>query len=69
MLQLAVLGLLWAGGSLAQQNHAAHGFNYIGCMDVTTSAAHEIPLNPGDCTPEACQGACVGYQYAAVYPK
>lgn len=66
MLRLSILGLLSAGSVLAQNNHATGNFNYIGCVEITAPAANEIPLDPQNCTPEACQEACVGYQFAAV---
>lgn len=67
MLHLSLLGLLWARGALAQNNHATGNFNYIGCVEIIAPAAYEVPLDPQNCTPEACQKACVGYQYAAVF--
>jgi hypothetical protein len=68
MLRLTLLGLLWAGRALAQDNHAIDGFTYRGCVHITSPATHEVPLDAGNCTPEACQKACAGYQFAAVYP-
>lgn len=69
MLRLTLLGLLWAGGALAQSNHATGEFHYVGCVEISATAAKSIPLDPENCTPEACQQACTGYAYAAVHPK
>ncbi|MBE3048031.1 hypothetical protein IMZ48_37090 [Candidatus Bathyarchaeota archaeon] len=67
MLRLSLLGALWAGGALAQSNHAVGEFRYVGCVENNGAAAKEIPLDPESCTPEACQEACTGYAYAGVY--
>lgn len=69
MLRSSLLGLLWAGGILAQNNHATGQFHYIGCVEITVPAAHQVSLDPQNCSPEACQEACAGYQYAAVYTE
>ena len=68
MLHLTLLGLLWVG-ALAQNNHATGTFSYVGCLEVTGTADKQVPLDPQNCTPEACQQACTGYKYAAVFPK
>ncbi|SPO01082.1 uncharacterized protein DNG_03829 [Cephalotrichum gorgonifer] len=66
MPRLSLLGFLWAGGALAQDSHAADGFTYEGCVDIWNPAVLELPLDELNCTPEDCQKACVGFQYAAI---
>ncbi|PHH64749.1 hypothetical protein CDD81_4011 [Ophiocordyceps australis] len=63
---LAIFGFL---SVLAQTNHVTPSFTYVGCSQVDLSCFGSPAVIPdGRITPEACQVACKGHHYAALFP-
>lgn len=52
---------------LAQDAHKTPGWDYKGCSQIDPACfSQPMQLPNGRITPEACQAACVGYQFAAL---
>ncbi|PHH86909.1 hypothetical protein CDD83_9587 [Cordyceps sp. RAO-2017] len=53
----------------AQAMHCVDGFTYVGCSAINLSCfGSPIVLPGGRLTPQACQEACQGHQWAALLP-
>lgn len=67
MAAITILVVTSAVAALAQIPHSIPGFSYKGCSVIDLSCfCDPINLPDGRVTPEACQSACEGYQYAAL---
>ncbi|TQN72535.1 hypothetical protein CSHISOI_02988 [Colletotrichum shisoi] len=65
---LVTILLLLVAMAASQVNHAIHGFEYVGCVSVTSDKFNAF-VNFGTAyTPEECQSACTGRNYAAAFP-
>ncbi|GKT47797.1 uncharacterized protein ColSpa_07978 [Colletotrichum spaethianum] len=63
-----VVILLLATMIAGQVSHTIRGFEYIGCVSVTSDKFNAF-VNFGKAyTPEECQSACTGRNYAAAFP-
>ncbi|PHH80742.1 hypothetical protein CDD82_1533 [Ophiocordyceps australis] len=63
---LAMFGFL---GVLAQTTHVSPSFTYVGCSKVDLSCfGSPVVMPDGRITPEACQAACKGHHFAALFP-
>ncbi|WYZ40834.1 hypothetical protein EsH8_IV_001175 [Colletotrichum jinshuiense] len=51
----------------AQANHVIHGFEYVGCVNVTSDKFNAFVNFGATYTPEQCQSACAGRNYAATF--
>ncbi|OLN83359.1 hypothetical protein CCHL11_03072, partial [Colletotrichum chlorophyti] len=52
---------------VAQANHVIHGFEYVGCVNITSDKFNAfVDFGPAY-TPEQCQSACAGRNYAAAF--
>ncbi|EXU99649.1 WSC domain protein [Metarhizium robertsii] len=65
-----LLALGAAATVLAQGNHAIDSFAYQGCSSVDMSCfTPPVLLSAQPITPEMCQWACLGHQFAALFPE
>ncbi|KAK8932668.1 hypothetical protein VCV18_001208 [Metarhizium anisopliae] len=65
-----LLALGAAATVLAQGNHAIDSFAYQGCSSVDMSCfTPPVLLSVQPITPEMCQWACLGHQFAALFPE
>ncbi|KAK9435807.1 twinfilin-1 [Metarhizium brunneum] len=65
-----LLALGAAATVLAQGNHAIDSFAYQGCSSVDMSCfTPPVFLSAQPITPEMCQWACLGHQFAALFPE
>ncbi|KAI8170269.1 hypothetical protein K4K49_004951 [Colletotrichum sp. SAR 10_70] len=60
--------LLLASLVAAQTNHIIHGFEYYGCVNITSDQFSAFVNFPAGFTPEQCESACTGFDYAAAFP-
>ncbi|KAK2767877.1 twinfilin-1 [Colletotrichum kahawae] len=60
--------LLLASIVAAQANHVIHGFEYYGCVNITSDQFGAVVNFPAGFTPEQCESACTGFDYAAAFP-
>ncbi|KHN99741.1 twinfilin-1 [Metarhizium album ARSEF 1941] len=66
---MLLLALGVAATVLAQADHAIDSFAYQGCSSVDMSCfTPPVLLNDEPTTPEMCQRACQGHQFAALFP-
>ncbi|KAJ0329273.1 hypothetical protein COL5a_004513 [Colletotrichum fioriniae] len=63
-----LLILLLAAMVAAQANHVIYGFEYLGCVSVTSDKFDAFVDFGQGYTPEQCQSACTGRNYAATFP-
>ncbi|KAK7458340.1 hypothetical protein Landi51_01163 [Colletotrichum acutatum] len=63
-----LLSLLLAVMVAAQANHVIYGFEYLGCVSVTSDKFDAFVDFGKGYTPEQCQSACTGRNYAATFP-
>ncbi|OHE94178.1 hypothetical protein CORC01_10516 [Colletotrichum orchidophilum] len=63
-----LLVLLLAALVAAQANHVIYGFEYLGCVSVTSDKFDAFVDFGRGYTPEQCQSACTGRNYAATFP-
>ncbi|KAK1467628.1 hypothetical protein CCUS01_07159 [Colletotrichum cuscutae] len=63
-----LLILLVAVMVAAQANHVIYGFEYLGCVSVTSDKFDAFVDFGKGYTPEQCQSACTGRNYAATFP-
>ncbi|POR32776.1 Uncharacterized protein TPAR_07023 [Tolypocladium paradoxum] len=64
-----VLAVLGVANVLAQLGHSTSAFTYHGCSSVDVSCfGSPIVFADGRLTPEACQAACLGHHFAALFP-
>ncbi|KND86992.1 hypothetical protein TOPH_08357 [Tolypocladium ophioglossoides CBS 100239] len=64
-----VLAILGVANVLAQLDHSTSAFTYHGCSSVDVSCfGRPIVFSDGRLTPEACQAACLGHHFAALFP-
>ncbi|KAK1654124.1 hypothetical protein BDP81DRAFT_415030 [Colletotrichum phormii] len=63
-----LLTLLLAAMVAAQANHVIYGFEYLGCVSVTSDKFDAFVDFGKGYTPEQCQSACTGRNYAATFP-
>ncbi|KAK1462037.1 hypothetical protein CMEL01_14004 [Colletotrichum melonis] len=63
-----LLILLVAVMVAAQANHVISGFEYLGCVSVTSDKFDAFVDFGKGYTPEQCQSACTGRNYAATFP-
>ncbi|KXH34364.1 hypothetical protein CSIM01_00275 [Colletotrichum simmondsii] len=63
-----LLILLVAVMVAAQANHVIYGFEYLGCVSVTSDKFDAFVDFGQGYTPEQCQSACTGRNYAATFP-
>ncbi|KAH9238430.1 hypothetical protein K456DRAFT_48704 [Colletotrichum gloeosporioides 23] len=61
--------LLLASLVAAQTNHIIHGFEYYGCVNITSDQFSAFVNFPAGFTPEQCESACTGFDYAAAFPE
>lgn len=67
MAAITILVLTCAAAALAQSPHSSSGFDYKACSTIDISCFSDpVDLLDGLVTPEACQAACQGYQFAAL---
>lgn len=67
MTPLILLTLAAAATVLGQDAHKTPGFDYKGCSQIDPACfTQPMQLPNGRITPEACQIACAGYQFAAL---
>ncbi|KDN70622.1 hypothetical protein CSUB01_04483 [Colletotrichum sublineola] len=52
----------------AQASHIIHGFEYVGCVSVAPDKFNAFVSFSRAYTPEECQSACIGRNYAAAFP-
>lgn len=65
-----VLVILGVANVLAQFDHSTSAFTYHGCSSVNVSCfGSPIVFSDGRLTPEACQAACLGHHFAALFPE
>jgi hypothetical protein len=66
-LALAIVGVT---GVVCQTTHSTSDFSIQGCSSIDLACfAETIAFANGAVTPEACQAACRGHQFAAVLPE
>ncbi|OHW92208.1 twinfilin-1 [Colletotrichum incanum] len=63
-----VITLLLATMVAAQANHVIHGFEYVGCVSANSNKFNAFVSFGRAYTPEECQSACTGRNYAAAFP-
>lgn len=67
MTAITILVISWVLGAFAQSPHSIPGFKYTGCSTIDISCFGDPIIFPDGCvTPEACQRACEGFQFAAL---
>ncbi|KAH7162234.1 hypothetical protein B0J13DRAFT_600917 [Dactylonectria estremocensis] len=67
---LLIIAILGISGSLTQEPYVGDSFTYWGCGKVDPSGfGQPIVFPAGQLTPESCQAACMGQQFAAVSPE
>ncbi|OAA39542.1 twinfilin-1 [Beauveria brongniartii RCEF 3172] len=67
MVAIPLLVISWVLGAFAQSPHSIPGFQYIGCSSIDLSCFGNPIIFPDGCvTPEACQKACEGFQFAVL---
>ncbi|KAF6811550.1 twinfilin-1 [Colletotrichum sojae] len=66
---MSALLLILAMGAMvaAQASHVIHGFEYFGCVNITSDKFGASVGFPTAYTPEQCQSACTGFKYAAAF--
>ncbi|KAF6820085.1 twinfilin-1 [Colletotrichum plurivorum] len=66
---MSALLLILAMGAMvaAQASHAIHGFEYFGCVNITSDKFVASVGFPAAYTPEQCESACTGFKYAAAF--
>lgn len=63
---ILIMSLVLASVS-AQKAHSTPDFDYHGCFKIDISCfGQPMSLPNSRITPEACQNACTGFQYAAL---
>ncbi|KAK2047261.1 hypothetical protein LZ31DRAFT_161481 [Colletotrichum somersetense] len=67
-MSIIVITLLLATMVAAQASHVVHGFEYVGCVSVTPDKFNASVSFGRAYTPEECQSACTGRNYAAAFP-
>ncbi|KAK1977584.1 hypothetical protein LZ30DRAFT_752734 [Colletotrichum cereale] len=67
-MSILVIGLLLATMVAAQASHVIRGFEYAGCVSVTSDKFDAFVDFGRAYTPEECQSACTGRSYAAAFP-
>ncbi|KAK1585480.1 uncharacterized protein LY79DRAFT_518816 [Colletotrichum navitas] len=67
-MSILVITLLLASMVSAQVSHVIHGFEYVGCVSVTSDKFNAFVNFGRAYTPEECQSACTGRNYAAAFP-
>ncbi|GKT52964.1 WSC domain protein [Colletotrichum tofieldiae] len=67
-MSVLVIILLLATMIAAQANHVIHGFEYVGCVSAASDKFNAFVSFGRAYTPEECQSACTGRNYAAAFP-
>lgn len=67
ILLFAIIGVI---GGFCQTTHSTSPFAYQGCASIDPSCfGNALVFSDGRLTPESCQHACQGHQFAALLPE
>ncbi|KAK1967056.1 hypothetical protein LY78DRAFT_669313 [Colletotrichum sublineola] len=67
-MSILIISLLLSTMVAAQASHIIHGFEYVGCVSVAPDKFNAFVSFSRAYTPEECQSACIGRNYAAAFP-
>lgn len=70
MIGILLFAIVGAIGAFCQNLHSYGSFSYQGCSSIDPSCfGNALVFSDSRLTPEACQHACQGHQFAALLPE
>jgi hypothetical protein len=70
MMGIFLFAIIGAIGAFCQDLHSYGSFSYQGCSSIDPSCfGNALVFSDSRLTPEACQHACQGHQFAALLPE